>query len=160
MSIKTVIQRAAKDGDYAKFLSPEVIEPVIWQTLVSMENQAALLAPVDSGNLRDSITIATNQRSDTYGPRAMFAENQVESPVEDYVGVVGTASEYGAAVEFGRPDMPLYPAQPYLRPALDIIRAKLKRISGEELSKQMSLYAVRHPFRGSASRSVIEGLNK
>ena len=118
---------------------------MIWETLVAMESKAASYADasVDTGNLRNSITIATARRKKQMGSSGDGLEVQ---PGES-VGVIGSSAEYAAAVEFGRPDMPKYPAQPYLRPALDEVRAQLKQISGDELKKQLELYAIRHPFR-------------
>ena len=47
---------------YADYLSPETIEPMIWETLVAMEEQAVEAVPVDQGNLLNSITITTARR--------------------------------------------------------------------------------------------------
>ena len=128
---------------YSDYLSQETIEPMIWETLLAMEGQASELVPVDQGNLRDSITIATARRKKQYGA----SDDGLDVQPGESVGVIGSAAEYAAAVEFGRPDIPKYPAQPYLRPALDIIRSRLGKISGGELKKQLELYAIRHPFR-------------
>jgi hypothetical protein len=108
-----------------------------------MEGQAALLAPVDQGNLRNSITIKTDSNEEQVGS----SPDGLKYKPTAYEGVIGSAAEYAAAVEFGRPDMPNYPAQPYLRPALDWFRAKTGQITGKELKAQMDLYAVRHPYK-------------
>jgi len=143
-----VAQRAfgGRGDKYSERLSPEWMEKVIWKTLVALEAQAAILTPVDKGDLRDSETIATNKRSEVHGVRAMFDE-QIESPTEDNLGVWGTNKEYAAAVEFGRPDMPNYPAQPYARPAADWLRMKMGAISGKQLRENFREYANRHPYR-------------
>jgi hypothetical protein len=39
-------------------------------------------------------------------------------------GYVGSGLEYAGAVEYGRKDMPNYPRQPYLRPAIDYSKKK------------------------------------
>lgn len=128
---------------YRDYLSPEVIEPMIWESLVAIEGQAATLVPIDKGNLRNSITIATARRRKQEGP----SDDGLEIDLGENVGVIGSAAEYAAAVEFGRPDMPNYPAQPYLRPSVDIFRAKVGQIAGAELSKQLAIYANRHPYK-------------
>ena len=131
---------------YSDYLSSDTIEPMIWETLVAMEEQAVEAVPValvNGGNLRNSITITTSRRKKQEGA----SDDGLEQITGENVGAIGSSAEYAAAVEFGRPDMPNYPAQPYLRPALDIVRSKIGKISGEELKKQLELYAIRHPYR-------------
>jgi len=131
---------------YSDRLSPEWMEKVIWRALLKLQEDAAELAPVDTGHLRDSITIATNKRSKVNGVRAMFDE-EIEAPSEDMVGVCGTNLEYARAVEEGRSDIGNYPAQPYLRPAADMFRARRGQITGAELKIQMAAYNIRHPYK-------------
>lgn len=128
---------------YSDLLSPEVLEPTIWASLVAIEAQAAHLVPIDQGNLRDSVTIRTNAREKERGDTS----DGMKYRPGVYEGAIGSSAEYAAAVEFGRPDMPAYPAQPYLRPALDWFRSKIGIITGGELRKQMELYANRHPYK-------------
>lgn len=129
----------------------------IWPILLAMEAQAALDCQVDTGNLRDSITIANNQKSEQVGPSP---DKMQYRPFSDYEGAIGTACEYAAAKEFGRPDMPNYPADPYLRPALDFVRSKLGQITKEQFQKASKEYENRRPWRGNASREFVAGLNK
>lgn len=138
---------------YSDYLSPEVIEPTIWASLVAIEGQAAHIVPVKSGNLRDSLSWATNKQQASEGASFLGVSQEIQQPTKDYVGVLGTTAEYGGAVEFGRPDMPNYPAQPYLRPALDWFRAKIGLITGKELKVQLALYNIRHPYRGVEIRT-------
>jgi phage gpG-like protein len=144
---------------YSDILSPEVLEPAIWKSLLAMEGQAALMAPValvNGGNLRNSITIKTDSNEKQHGS----SPDGLAYKPTTYEGVIGTAAEYGAAVEFGRPDIPAYPAQPYLRPALDWFRAKIGQITGGELKKQMELYSNRHPHLRTRSQSeILAGIN-
>ena len=128
---------------YSDYLSPEVIEPTIWTSLVAIEGQAVNLVPVDKGNLKGSITISTDKRKKQEGS----SPDGMKFTPGTNQGAIGSAAEYAAAVEFGRPDMPNYPAQPYLRPALDQFRAKIGIITGAELAKQLKLYANRHPYK-------------
>jgi len=63
----------------------------------------------------------------------------VTNPDDKYEGVIGSALEYAAAVEFGRPDdMPNYPMQPYLRPAIYQTKAKRTRKVVETLVKAIA----------------------
>lgn len=133
---------------YSDLLKPEVLESMLWKSLLAIEGQAVQLAPVDNGNLRNSITIATNVNKEQVGMvDGDIRSVPINAPSQDYVGVIGTGLEYSAAVEFGRPDMPNYPAQPYLRPAVDWFRRKIGAISGVELAKRMKEYANRHPYK-------------
>jgi hypothetical protein len=130
---------------YSDLLSPEVMEPVIWSALVSIEGQAVENAngSVVTGNLQNSITIKTNKQSKQHGN----SPDGLKSSVGELEGVIGSAAVYAQAVEYGRDDMPNYPAQPYLRPALDWFRNKIGQISGAELKKQLTIYANRHPYK-------------
>ena len=130
---------------YADYLSPETIEPTIWASLIALEQKAVAYADsfTDTGNLRNSITIATSERKKQHGS----SPDGLDEKPDVNTGVIGTACEYAAAQEFGRPDIPMYPADPYLRPALDELRAQLGQITGKELKKQLELYAIRHPYK-------------
>ncbi len=128
---------------YGDLLSPEVIEPTIWASLIAIENQAAHLVPVKSGNLRNSITIKTNKQEKQHGD----SPDGMKEPVGENEGAIGTAAEYARAVEEGLPDRPGYPAQPYLRPAADSFRRNIGQISGAELKVQMAAYNIRHPHK-------------
>jgi len=140
---------------YSDILNPEVLEPVIWKSLVAIEGQAAHLVPVDTGNLRDSLSWATNKRQASEGAATFLGGGpaEVTPPSGDYEGVLGTNAEYARAVEEGRSDMENYPAQPYLRPAVDWFRSKIGQISGKELKVQLAYYNIRHPYRGVEIRT-------
>jgi hypothetical protein len=135
---------------YADMLKPEVIEPAIWKSLLAIEAQAVELVPVDLGNLRNSVTIATSKNKKQHGA----SKDGISGGAADYQGVIGTGAEYAGAVEFGRPDMPNYPAQPFLRPAVDWFRSKIGQITGGELKKQMEYYNIRHPYK---AKEIIVG---
>ena len=85
------------------------------QAVFSVTEQASLLAPVDTGNLRASI----------------------HGRVEGRVGIVGTGPvKYAEFQEYGTRFMP---AQPFLRPAIDAYRKRLtdllRRMYAEEVRK-------------------------
>lgn len=130
---------------YSDILSPEVIQPTVWHALIAIENAAALMCPVDTGNLMNSITIINNEDRRQHGTSKDGLEDYTDDASE---GKVGSAAEYAVAVEFGRPDMPAYPAQPFLRPAADWYRSRIGQITGVELAKRMEEYADRHPYLG------------
>ena len=101
----------------------------LWRILLAIHAQAVKLAPVDTGKLRQSISIATKDKSQ--------GEVSLEAPSDAMAGVVGTNLEYAAAVEYGRTDMDNYPMQPYLRPAGYAIKMKLKGEMTDELKKAL-----------------------
>ena len=68
-----------------------------------VEGEAKIRTPVDTGTLRNSIT----------------------HDVRDNVAIVGTNTKYAPHVEYGTRHMR---AQPYLRPALDENRKRLRRM--------------------------------
>ncbi len=149
---------------YRDVLREDNLEKGIYKALIAITNSAKMFAPVDSGALRNSISWNTRHGS------GGFNNGQVEKApgsakitpeTAPYVGAVGTGLEYAAAVEYGRPDLPLYPAQPYLRPSAKYIKSRLAGIIGKELLKEITDMANKHyPFRGVAARAAMEALNK
>lgn len=134
---------------YRDILANNNIEAVLWKVLLSMQSYAAQVAPVDTGNLRNAITITTNKRGRRTGKVIAEKAHEVGGfghPDQPNVGWLGVALTYGPAVEFGRPDMPNYPAQPFLRPSADWMRKRLGMITSQEFKKKSAEYAIRHPF--------------
>lgn len=131
---------------YRDIVSPEIMEPAIWETLLAIEGQAVDLVAVDKGELRNSITIQTAKREMSYGN----TNDKLTAISIAYEGAIGTASDHAAANEFGRPDMPAYPAQPFLRPAALIIKGKKGQIAKEEVEKGMKAFLNRFPFKDKA----------
>jgi len=129
---------------YADAVSPEAIEKGIWNALLSIHGQAANLAPVDQGALRNSISIATNKRDDKFneqgGKELAPSDAKIEQPQENYLGKIGTGIVYGAAQEYGRPEINL-PAQPYMRPAAYFVRAKLGGYLTKEIKEAIKKMA-------------------
>jgi phage gpG-like protein len=101
----------------------------LWKVLLAIQNQAMRLVPVHTGKLKQSISVATYN--------ANVGDSDLQRPSNKYHGVVGSNLEYAAAVEYGRPDMKEYPMQPYLRPAAQVIKAKLRGEFTEELNKSI-----------------------
>lgn len=127
---------------YADMLGLKQLEPAVFKAALAIEAQASLLAPVDQGALRNSISIATELReagfNDEAGDKAPDnAKISAPDLGDGSTAYVGTGIEYGAAVEFGRPDLPNYPAQPYLRPAAMIVKAKISGEFTKEMKKSI-----------------------
>jgi hypothetical protein len=120
-----------------------MLEPAIWKTLLAVKAQAVELVAVDKGDLRNSITIQTNKREKTYGN----TNDKLTSIPIAYEGAIGTASDHAAANEFGRPDIPAYPAQPFLRPAALAVKMQKGQVAKEEFETQMKAFLNRHPFK-------------
>ncbi|MFA5165413.1 MAG: hypothetical protein WC481_07615 [Candidatus Omnitrophota bacterium] len=131
--------------DYSKILTDKTVDNIIMGECIILTGFAKELSPVDYGQLKNSIMWATNKASgglNQGGPSGMStgakkltakgkvrkrkarpgttsAFNYLEPPAEEKTGYVGSNLEYAGAVEYGRRDMPNYPRQPYLRPAID-----------------------------------------
>jgi HK97 gp10 family phage protein len=118
---------------YAEMIgkSVEVVLPNIGRQI---HDRATFLAPVDLGRLRNSISYSVGGK--TKGQNSSGGEqvdrNAFVEPSESPTQLnIGTRVEYATAVEFGRPGTPKYPKQPFLRPAFDEIKNKIK----EEIAK-------------------------
>lgn len=75
-----------------------------------VEGDAKRICPVDTGRLRASLS------------------HEIEKKGDETVGRVGTNVEYGVYVEYGTSKMS---AKPYLRPALENNKGKIKRLLGK-----------------------------
>jgi hypothetical protein len=124
---------------YADFIL-EAAPRAVLKVTIALASHAKLLAPADSGLLRNSINWNTASDSgglndgDFGGRSALMLIHQLEKTTEPYVGYVGSVVEYAAAQEFGRPDINL-PAQPYLRPAASALRTRAVAIMNAEFKK-------------------------
>ncbi len=131
--------------NYADFLQPQEIEKAIVKVLIGISSQSKLLAPVDTGLLRNSINWKTANQSGGLndsatrgdvgglgGQRAFTMIHELEAVTEPNTGVVGTAVEYAAAMEYGRQEVNI-PAQPYLRPAANMVKNRIPKIMGAEI---------------------------
>lgn len=113
--------------------------------------QAKALAPVDKGQLRNSImgkanddkAIGFNQEG---GEKATL---KLQETVSDGQGVVGSAAEYAVWQEFGTRKMA---PQPFLRPALSILRGAdakevIKKTNAEQMRGALKEGQKRETFR-------------
>ena len=140
---------------YSDVLGIKQLEASIMKACIALESQAVQLAPVDQGALRNSISIATELREqgfNTQGGDQAPSDAKITPPKMDTGGTayVGTGIVYGAAVEYGRPDMPSYPAQPYLRPAANVVKTKMAGEFTKELKAEIKKLANErnHKLRG------------
>lgn len=137
--------------DYTVFVSPEVVNASVYKMLLALESKAVDNTIVDTGALKNSISITIKGKDEGFNqhgggtPAPQSAKIQPET--KDFQGKCGTAIEYGAAVEYGRPDMPNYPAQSYLRTASVELRSQIGQIGAKEYAKQMEIANKRYPFR-------------
>lgn len=137
---KNVINTMA-GKDYPEALRDGVIKGVA-ETAIQIEDQAVALVPVKNGRLRGSITWAMLNDGD-YTRSPANTQDGVSRPDEKYTAHVGTNVEYATYVEYGTSphyigsavktdrgwryigQHPGTKPQAYLRPAVDIVRAKL-----------------------------------
>lgn len=91
----------------------DAVRPAILKAAgVVVDGQAVLLCPVDTGNLRNSIT----------------------HKVEGDAVTIGTPVHYASHVEYGTSKMA---AQPFLRPAVDESMPRLERLAADMLQKAL-----------------------
>ena len=106
-----------KYGDTLKGVTEGTYQSIL-KTCINVNNEAKLLAPVDLGELRNSMTYEVNKA-------------QLE-------GVVGTNVKYSVYQEYGTRYMD---AQPFLRPAVEVVtkgasaNSAVTKIMNDEMTK-------------------------
>jgi HK97 gp10 family phage protein len=113
---------------FARSGAEEAMKSAIVQTLIQVHANGVALAPVDLGQLRNSIMWRKSWGSDSFGypseggfnsAGGEAATDTIEVPTGELEGVVGSAVEYATYQEFGTRWMA---AQPFMRPAADAVR--------------------------------------
>ena len=104
------------------------LEAALIQAGVIVEGAASLLAPVDTGRLRGSITWQTIRS----GSKAGDAQDEISKPRARDEVHIGSNVEYAQHVEYGTRRTR---AQPYLRPALMNNKARITREFGDWVEK-------------------------
>lgn len=99
-------------GDKAIKNMEQAVNMALEASALLVEGQAKAFAPVDTGNLRNSIT----------------------HEVEPQEARVGTNVSYGVFQELGTSKMA---AQPYLNPALEMNRSNIKKIFASAIKEAM-----------------------
>jgi HK97 gp10 family phage protein len=103
---------------------------------ITIEGQAADLAPVITGRLKGSITYCTKGiRSQLKSPAK--GNDAVSTPPNAQTLHIGTNVEYAAYLEYGTRRMA---AQPYLRPALDMNRKTAQERFSAEIRQAIQNY--------------------
>lgn len=110
------------NGDEVKRRAERAAAMSSFEIGLIVEGQAKLLAPVDSGRLRSSITTVsgTGQRTRPKGKGADDTD-LIDKPNDIKETHVGTPVFYGPYQEYGTVRAS---AQPFLRPALDMIKGR------------------------------------
>jgi hypothetical protein len=107
--------------DYTKILDNETVENIIQGEIVILSGFAKELVPVDQGQLKNSIMWKSSKEEGDFnkgGDKPAPDSARLSSP-PNAEGYAGSGLVYAGPVEYGRKDMPNYPRQPYLRPAID-----------------------------------------
>jgi hypothetical protein len=107
--------------DYAEAVRSGTIAGVL-KTALQVEAQAKRIAPVVTARLKGSITHAMRaSRSSVQSPAG--PGDAIQAPNDEYTAFVGTNVEYAIYNEYGTVKHPS--GNPFLRPAIDIVRGKL-----------------------------------
>lgn len=98
----------------------------VLQGALAFQAQATMLTPVKTGALRGSITIRFKDRDIHSGYYAADKSGtQISKPTDDDTAFVGTAINYAPYIEYGTARSV---AQPFMRPALDLVQGKILNI--------------------------------
>ena len=93
----------------------KAIETALTAAAIKVHGDAALLCPVDTGNLRGSISYSVSGKAvEGLGPPATSSDAVHVAPKD--TAIIGTNVEYGAKVEFGSSR---HSGKPFLQPALE-----------------------------------------
>jgi hypothetical protein len=110
--------------DYSKILTESTVEKLVLGSCIVIEGQAKELVHRVTGALCNSISSRTSTKdhgfnTSPYGGTKAPGYSEVSKPEYKATGYVGSNLEYAGVVEYGRRDMPQYPRNPYMRPAID-----------------------------------------
>lgn len=129
--------------------SKAVIKRGLTRALKPVQEDAQSLVPVDTGKLKESITISHKVRS-----RSGVAVS-VRGGLEMYVGPSWPDGAHGHLIEFGTVKTK---PQPFLRPAWDRNVAQMSKIAREEISKAISKAIgtlVKKAEKGTLGKSTV-----
>ena len=119
------------NGEEVKKRAEEAAKLSSYEVGLVVEGQAKMLSPVDQGRLRASITTASGagQRTKPSGKGAVGTD-LIQKPSDQFETFVGTPVEYGPYMEYGTVKTN---AQPFLRPALDMVKGRKLTVVDEVL---------------------------
>jgi len=126
--MKVTMTNSMDGKNYPKAID-NAVERMLVEAGIMVEGDAVMLAPVDTGRVKGSITYATNRKRTRVRGVAKPGD-EVSTPMEDDTVYIGTNVEYAQHLEYGTKHMA---AQPFLRPAFDgrksdIMRRGLKEV--------------------------------
>lgn len=148
MSVQVTIQY----NDFAEAGAEDALKKVITATCVRMHAEATQLAPVDFGQLRNSIMWRTSWNNEEDGFNDKGGDSAPSSAkldarfIKSIEGVVGSNLEYAPYQEFGTRYMP---AQPYLRPAVDVV----KGANASQIANKWGNEAMKNAYKRGRRRS-------
>ena len=129
------------NGDKVKIKAKNTAYKSVISCAQFIQNQAKMLCPVMTGNLRGSIIIKYNsEKGQVVRGEGSQDGSEISMPKEKETAHVGTAVIYGPAVEFGIKTSDRYPMQPYLRPAFDLASGKVLTIITKEGKSEFADY--------------------
>lgn len=133
---------------FARAGAEEGVKGAIIGALIEVHANATALAPVDKGQLRNSIMWRKSWGTDSFGFPAEGgfnsaggerAQDQIGAADGELEGVVGSAVEYATYQEFGTRRQA---AQPFLRPAADVVRG----VSAAGIARRWGAEAMRQEY--------------
>ena len=114
-------------GDAA---NADALETAATSGMMLIQNPAKQKAPVETGDLRRSIHIETEEKRKNY-VMVVLGTDKVYGPIQEFGGIVKNA--FGRGEQF----TVTIPAHPYMRPAWDENIAAAKREVGDALTDLM-----------------------
>ena len=126
------------NGDEVKKIAERLAEKSSFEIGLFVEGQAKLLAPVDTGRLKGSITTVSGmgQRTKPSG-KGSDAGDTIAQPKDKNETYVGTPVSYAPYMEYGTVKTN---AQAFLRPALDVAMGRAPRIVEIEAKREFGDY--------------------
>ena len=135
-------------GDKVMSAADKAVTKGLLEVGIVLHGQAVELCPVKTGNLKNSISFTLDGKvhglNSAGGQKAKQSEGVKSSRDKDAV-TVGTNVEYAARLEFGFQGTDSkgrkynQPAQPYLRPAVDVNIKNIEKILGGEVGKGIKI---------------------
>lgn len=131
---------------YSELLSDEVIQKMLVSTAIVVHGQAVMNAQRDQGGLQNSISWTTKTESggeNSTGGQSATKDQLIKNTNDDKIAIIGSAIEYAAAQEYGRPDIPSYTFNAYLRPAVAQTKSKVEKLNSKILKEEIHKMAAK-----------------
>jgi len=122
------------NGPTYKAIGKKVVSKSVYAIGLAVESQAKLLCPRDTGYLAASINTQTKTEGDRVESPTKYGNGtgtspagftEIEKPTKENVCLVGSYVEYAIWQEMGTCKMN---AQPFLRPAFDLVQGRTLEI--------------------------------